>query len=250
MYYDILALRNFYDCELGRKTAITIQQLLNNKYPIAKGDRVVGLGYTTPWLKKLTQQKAASCLAFMPERQGAMAWPASNNNLTALVSEAELPLPDASVDYFLLVHFLEHTSNEAASLAEIWRVLAPGGRLIIVAPHRPSLWINREETPFGSGRPYSKKQLKKALTYANFSCHNWHEALYALPTKSRFTEYLLQKLRYIAPIFGGILILEARKDVYQPIGHTRIHNRKSRKLRPILISAKANYSTKSNKEEL
>jgi ArsR family transcriptional regulator len=48
-----------------------------------------------------------------------------------------LPLPDASFDYVFLQMVLHYAEDPAAAMAEARRVLAPGGRLIVVdlAPH-------------------------------------------------------------------------------------------------------------------
>jgi SAM-dependent methyltransferase len=47
-----------------------------------------------------------------------------------------LPLPDASVDAALLNEVLEHVPNEVAALRELFRVLRPGGKLVVLSPNR------------------------------------------------------------------------------------------------------------------
>lgn len=44
--------------------------------------------------------------------------------------------PDESFDLVVLNEVLEHTPDEAATLAELHRVLKPGGRLVVFAPNR------------------------------------------------------------------------------------------------------------------
>jgi SAM-dependent methyltransferase len=41
---------------------------------------------------------------------------------------------DASLDYFVCFHVLEHIPDEAAALAEIRRVLRPGGEVVLQVP--------------------------------------------------------------------------------------------------------------------
>ena len=48
----------------------------------------------------------------------------------------DFPLPDASVDGALLNEVLEHVGDEMATLREIWRVLRPGGHLVVMSPNR------------------------------------------------------------------------------------------------------------------
>nr|WP_275585697.1 class I SAM-dependent methyltransferase [Geodermatophilus sabuli] len=45
-----------------------------------------------------------------------------------------LPFPDASVDRVIAAEVLEHIPDDAAALAEITRVLAPGGRVAVTVP--------------------------------------------------------------------------------------------------------------------
>ena len=48
----------------------------------------------------------------------------------------ELPIPDSCADAVLLLDVIEHLAEPARALAEAHRVLAPGGALIVTAPHR------------------------------------------------------------------------------------------------------------------
>ena len=51
-------------------------------------------------------------------------------------SLTELPLADASVGLLLCLHVLEHVADDASAVAEIHRVLAPGGIAVIQVPRR------------------------------------------------------------------------------------------------------------------
>jgi SAM-dependent methyltransferase len=46
----------------------------------------------------------------------------------------QLDLPDASVDVLLTAHVLEHVPDTDAALSEIFRVLSPGGRMLLQVP--------------------------------------------------------------------------------------------------------------------
>jgi SAM-dependent methyltransferase len=55
--------------------------------------------------------------------------------LDAIADLAALPFAAASFDASLNIVTLEHVADPLAALREIGRVLAPGGRLLLVAPH-------------------------------------------------------------------------------------------------------------------
>jgi len=56
--------------------------------------------------------------------------------------KAEVPLADASVDYFQSQGVLHHTSAPELLLAELRRVLVPGGRGTIMVYNRDSIWFH------------------------------------------------------------------------------------------------------------
>jgi len=57
------------------------------------------------------------------------------SNLAVPAAEA-LPFPDASFDIVLLHEVLEHVRDDHQSVRETWRVLSPGGRIVIFVPNR------------------------------------------------------------------------------------------------------------------
>jgi len=183
-------------------------------------ERLVGLGYTLPWLERFGAD-AERVIAFMPAAQGAVRWPAEKPSATALVFEEELPLVDASVDRVLLVHALEHSENPRETLNEIWRVLSPAGRVVIIVPNRRGVWARFEHTPFGTGRPYSRGQLDALLREANFTPSAWADALFYPPSKRRWVLRLHNSLERLGrrfwPIFSGVIVVEAQKRLYQAL---------------------------------
>jgi SAM-dependent methyltransferase len=56
--------------------------------------------------------------------------------LDAVADLTALPFPDACFDAALNIVTLEHLREPARALAEIARVLKPGGKLLVVAPHQ------------------------------------------------------------------------------------------------------------------
>ncbi len=181
-------------------------------------ERLVGLGYALPWLERFGTD-ADRVFAFMPAAQGAVNWPAAGPSSTALVFDEDLPLVDSSIDRMLLVHSLEHAENPRETLMEVWRVLAPGGRLVIVVPNRRGVWARFEHTPFGTGRPFSRGQLTALLRETNFTPGAFAEALFFPPTMHRpmlrFYQLFERAGRRLGPMFAGVIVVEAQKRLYQ-----------------------------------
>ena len=182
MYVDVLDLREFYGLPLGRAVRVSLGNAIAAAWPDAPGERVAGLGYCIPWLERY-REGAERVFALMPAAQGAVGWPAGGPSATALVYDEQLPLPDSSIDRLMMVHLLEHSENPAATLKEAWRVLTPGGKLLIAVPNRRGLWARIEHTPFGTGRPFSRGQLATLLRDAMLSPLNWSDALHFPPVR-------------------------------------------------------------------
>ncbi len=218
MHVDIVDLREFYHSKLGRLTEHSISMALSSLWARLPQERLVGLGYTVPFLERLRADTERT-FAFMPAGQGAVNWPVGELSSTALVFDEELPLPDASIDRVLMVHSLEFAENPRETLKEIWRILAPGGRLVIVVPNRRGVWARIEHTPFGSGRPYSRRQLTLLLRETNFTPGASAEALFFPPSKLRTVLKLRRSFerigRIVWPAFSGVIVVEAQKRLYQ-----------------------------------
>ena len=163
MHLDVLDLRAFYyRTHLGRLAQRALQEALRRLWPETRGLTVVGYGFAAPMLRPFLAD-ARRVLALMPSPQGVMPWPPGGPNVAALVEETHWPIEAASVDRLIVAHGLETCERPDALLAEIWRVLAPGGRAIFIVPNRSGLWARRDATPFGYGRPYSLGQLEAVL---------------------------------------------------------------------------------------
>src|ERR1700751_4381836 len=155
MSIDVIDLRDFYSQRLGIVARQLINRGIRERWSGAEGQRVLGIGYPTPYLG-LFREDSERCIAFMPAAQGVLKWPTARPTLAALVDEFDLPLPEAAVDRVLLVHALEMSDDPEALLREVWRVLAPSGRMMAVIPKRRGVLSRTGTPPFGHGRPYSR----------------------------------------------------------------------------------------------
>ncbi len=218
MHTDIVDLRQFYHTRLGALAQRSITMALASVWTALPSERLMGLGFAVPYLDRF-RADTDRALAFMPAAQGAVNWPPHEASATALVFDEELPLPDAALDRILMVHALEYVENPRETLMEAWRVLAPGGRLVIVVPNRRGVWARLEHTPFGSGRPYSRNQLTGLLRDTNFTPGAFAEALLFPPSKHKSIQRLSSTMERLGrrywPFLSGVVIVEAQKRLYQ-----------------------------------
>ncbi|BBE73150.1 class I SAM-dependent methyltransferase [Oharaeibacter diazotrophicus] len=246
MYLDVVDLRDFYAGDHGAMVRSVIGGVVRARWPSVAGDRILGLGFTTPYLA-LFAGEAERTLAFNPAAQGAVNWPGAGPSSSALVVEDMLPLADAAVDRVLLVHALEMASDPREVLREVWRVLAPGGRMLAVVPNRRGLWARVDSSPFGYGRPFSRGQLTQLLRDSLFSPVGWSEALHMMPlTRRRRRRSWAAWERLGArlwPAFAGVIVVEATKQLYQGIPVAR-RAKATTRLRPVLLPAPAGVTTR------
>ena len=220
MPLDVVDLRTFYAAPLGRVAQRAIARIVRSWWHDTAGLAVAGLGYAIPFLDPF-RDEAVRVIGLMPAEQGIVHWPSGGLSATALVEGGQLPLPDGSIDRILLVHMLEPTEHPREVLAEVWRVLTPGGRMIAVTCNRRGMWARVDTTPFGSGQPFSKRQLASLLRETLFSPERFGEALYVPPFERR-------SLLKLAPFFertgkrmalpgAGVMLVEATKQLYRPV---------------------------------
>jgi SAM-dependent methyltransferase len=214
---DVVDLRDFYRSGLGQVARRMIRRAIQRVWPDVRGTRVLGIGYTTPFLSLLSGDTERT-IALMPASLGVLRWPSEGRNIVTLAEEGELPFPDYSIDRILLIHALETSDEVGPMLKEIWRVLAGGGRLLIVVPNRRGIWARLDRTPFGSGRPYTMSQLSQLLRDEQFTPVGSDAALFIPPARSRMIMRSARAWERIGkswfPTFAGVLLVEATKQIY------------------------------------
>ncbi|MBF0183002.1 MAG: methyltransferase domain-containing protein [Magnetococcales bacterium] len=223
MMLEAVRLHDWYNSPQGQTVVDLIGnsmvQWLNVNHPTMQ---LLGLGYTQPYLDRfvhsLTTQQCALPLAASPAEMGVIPWPSSQANRIAQVRPDALPFADTQFNQVLMVHFLESCDSPQGALRETWRILTPGGRLLIVVPNRGGLWARRDTTPFGWGRPYSPGQLAELLTDSLFIPRQSRFALFMPPVGKRYFPQAAPAWekagdRWFAPL-GGVILCEAEKVVY------------------------------------
>lgn len=220
MNSDVTDLSSFYASPLGRKTHQLLQKAVVRLWPTLKGNTLLGVGFPFPFFEDC-QQETDRTFVFMLEKHGVIHWPQFKPNATTLVDPSFLPLPDCSVDRIFVIHALEFVDNTHDFLSELWRILDPGGKIIIITPNRRGIWARLDRTPFGSGQPFSRSQLKDLLRGTNFSSDRWVETLFMPPFENRFLLRFASLWEQIGGgvflPFAGLHVVEVTKQLYRPI---------------------------------
>lgn len=216
MSQEVHGLRGFYSSPTGRVAARMLRARLRALWPALPGQRVLGLGYASPYLQLWRHE--AQCVALVPDHLPAWRWPRKAPGRSAVAAEDALPFPDLCFDRVLLVHGLESAENSRRLLREAWRVLKDDGRLLVVAPNRLGIWAQVESTPFGHGQPYSLGQLEGLLRRQMFRVRRRDAALYMPPFRWRLLLRGAGAWERVGdalfPRLAGLTLMEAEKDIY------------------------------------
>lgn len=212
MRQDAAALRDFYASPVGVHAAAMIAKRLRAAWSGCDSRDVLCLGFPVA-VASGAQLSPRRMICAAPAGQGAMRWPADAASCTVLADDRRLPFIDAIFDRVLIMHALEEAEDQAALLREVWRVMAPEGRVIVVVANRLGAWSLVDSTPFGHGRPYSRRQLSGLLSAALFEPTASSRAVYAPPWSwtARAAPLFERVGESLWPALGGVLMMEAVK---------------------------------------
>ena len=167
-----------------------------SKFPINPGDRVLDIGcgagrHAFEAYRRgarvvaadldVTELRPVSGMFAAMRAEGEAAPPAAA--ATALSADAtRLPFGSESFDAIIAAEILEHVPDDAAAMAEIARVLRPGGTVAITVPawlpERVCWALSREyhEVPGGHVRIFTRAELTAQLTAAELTPTGAHHA--------------------------------------------------------------------------
>ncbi|HEX4180925.1 MAG TPA: methyltransferase domain-containing protein [Caulobacteraceae bacterium] len=215
MRRDVLELRDFYATPLGGAARQAVSRKLIEAWGDGHDLDVLGVGYATPFLETF-RARGRRAVAAMPAGQGVEVWPAGGRVLSCLADEAALPFANALFDRVLVIHALEEADDPLALMREVWRVLAPAGRVIVAAANRRGFWAGAESTPFGHGRPFTRHQLEELVQEAELHPAAWSRALFTPPLNwaAGWAEGFERTGARLWPALSGLILLEAVKQTF------------------------------------
>ena len=89
MQSDVVDLRDFYRTGLGQVARRMIRRAIQRVWPDVHAMRLLGIGYTTPFLSALSGETERT-IAVMPATLGVLRWPSEGRNLVTLAEGGEL----------------------------------------------------------------------------------------------------------------------------------------------------------------
>ncbi|HEX5017777.1 MAG TPA: class I SAM-dependent methyltransferase [Actinomycetes bacterium] len=122
----------------------------------------------------------AGWTAFAVEYSDQGAGIARARGVLAMQGDARLlPVRDRSVDLIIAFDVLEHIEEDDRAVEELYRVLKPGGRLLVAVPADQRLWSDHD-VAVGHVRRYDRVDLQRLLSMAGFqllSLRSWNVLL-------------------------------------------------------------------------
>ncbi|MBF0214817.1 MAG: class I SAM-dependent methyltransferase [Magnetococcales bacterium] len=217
MILEASGLQSWYGTPLGRTASRMVGEAMARWLVANPSERTLGFGFPHPYLEALCPW-IGSVLGVSPAEMGVAPWPRGARNRIAQVRPDALPFPDESFDRVIMTHLLEGVQSPRATLRETWRVLVPGGRVLVMVPNRGGWWARRDATPFGWGRPFSPGQLRATLEESLFHSRQSCYALFMPPLEGKrwlaaASAWEKAGMRWFAPL-GGVILCEAEKVVY------------------------------------
>ena len=199
---------------------------MHSFWPTNDEDAGLALGYPIPLWNKA--QAPSKLVVAMPPEQGAQAWAGK----TIIAHDGELPIQSNSLNRVVLLHSLEFSVDIGQLMKEVYRVLMPNGRVLLIAPNRAGLWSRSTQSPFGYGRPFNITQIKSLLEESELTYQRRKTIMFLPPTHRKLLLKATATLEFLGqfflPMCGGIHVVEAEKQIHasimQPIRHTAHRN--------------------------
>ncbi len=227
MYLDFLNYQKFYNSSIGKLLASHIQGIIKKYCYLYDNQNIGCFGYCHPYLNFLKEFNLTTSYCYS-KRMGI-----SDDNIIKnkkiLIDEEKIPFQDSYFDHVFLIHYLENNHNTKLSLREIWRSLAPEGKLYIIIPNKKSSWFLSDRSPFSSGNGFSKKQISELLDESFFDIQNIERLVYFPNTNIKFINYnnnLIEKFGSILfKYFNGVYFCVVKKRIYANVNNQLLVNK-------------------------
>lgn len=215
----------FYQSAIGRMAHdflfSQLQKILGKLQP---EERVLIIGFGVPFADDVVQLGTSKITLAYFENMPPVPWPDPAAHQSCVISPDALPFGDVTFDRVIVFHSLEFAPDPLHLLLEVQRILTAQGQVIIIAPKRGGLWSWFEHTPFGEGRTFSSRQIRRLLTAAQLAPLHIRSALFTPPLDFSFHALAAGFARalegfgsYLNLRIGGVVIASAQKQRYAGI---------------------------------
>ena len=147
------------------------------------------------------------------EPAAAMRRIAEERGLNVLDAKAEdLPFPDGTFDFALMVTTICFVADPVKACREAWRIIKPGGRLLIGLVDADSelgkrYEAHKAESPFyRNARFFSVPELTKIMNQAGFENFRYHQTLFQTLESTETTEPVEEGFGR-----GGFVVISGRR---------------------------------------
>jgi ubiquinone/menaquinone biosynthesis C-methylase UbiE len=107
---------------------------LDRLFPLAPGERVLEVGCGSGHLTKRLAERGVDIVGIDPNPNAGVV---GGTDRILCMSAESLDFPDGEFDAVVAVHAIEHIPPLEAAMAEMARVLRPGGRALFIYPAEP-----------------------------------------------------------------------------------------------------------------
>lgn len=209
----------FYKSEIGQIASQILSESIKKIWPDMHSMSVMGAGFAMPYIEAITNGDEERVFCVTPFREDVAHWPSGRACLLAQADDNRLPFEHSSIDRILLVHYVENTNHLRKTLREIWRVLKPNGKLMVIVPNRMGMWARSEWSPWGHGQPFSQMQIVNVLKDNLLYVEGVHSGLFVPPIPDSpvimRSAHLIERFgQSILPFVAGVHLVEVSKQVY------------------------------------
>lgn len=132
----------------------------------------------------------------------------------------DIPFPDDSFGLVVAYDVLEHITEDDKVVAEIARVVRPGGRVLIAVPADPRLWSPHDEA-IGHVRRYTRPELVRLFDSPLFRINgvrSWNVLLRPVVARRR-KQITDNDLTPVPKVVNGALSLIIKAERYLPVAN-------------------------------
>lgn len=179
---DVATLQSFYNSPLGMQVQASLQAALSSIMTEYKDSDVALFGspLSIPHLLKGLKRQPVICRL---SSTGTFAHP---KYPTILTHDHNLPVRSHSFDLAVVVQWIEFCDFPKESLLDIWRILVPGGEIILLYPYKWSFLPLSFKTPFGLSKTFTRTQIENLLVACSFTPTKTIPALTGIPFGNHF----------------------------------------------------------------